>query len=99
MKCEVHMSRHLLLFAVLAFVFAACASSLPVDGATIRWSDAVDLLHDGHVIGVTQLHSLTVYLSLTNGAEAQTVEPYIDAIFDEVQACGQPCAGIALATE
>jgi hypothetical protein len=57
------------------------------------------MLRGGHVTGVTQLHNLTVYLSLTNGAEVQTVEPTIDAIFEEVQACGAPCANIVLATE
>ena len=94
------MSRKLSLFVALAFVLAACSPApLPPDGATIPWTQAIDLLHDGQVTQVTQLHSMVVYLTLRNGAEVETVEPYIDAIFDEVQACGAPCANIVLATE
>jgi len=94
------MKRLLPLLALGLFVLAACAPTvLPEDGARISWTQAVDLLRAGQVSGVAQLHNLTVYLSLKNGAEVQTVEPYIDAIFDVVQACGQPCANITLATE
>jgi hypothetical protein len=48
---------------------------------------------------VTQLHSLEVTITMEDGSEIRTVEPYIDAIFEEVQACGEPCGEIALVTE
>jgi len=36
---------------------------------------------------------------MKNGTEIHTVEPTIDAIFHEVEKCGQPCSQIMLATE
>jgi hypothetical protein len=48
---------------------------------------------------VTQLHSLDVTLTLRDGSEIHTVEPTIDAIFEQVEACGWPCSQIILATE
>lgn len=93
------MRRTLSLFAVLAFILCACAPSLPADGTTISWAQAVDLLRGGHVTMVAQLHSGEVHLTLTNDAVVSTMSPYPDAIFDEVQACGQPCANIVLAME
>jgi hypothetical protein len=85
---------------VLAALLASCASSaLPADGAEISWEQAVELLHDGQVTAVFQTHALDVTLTLVNGANVHTVEPSIDAIFHEIDACGQPCADIAIATE
>ena len=46
-----------------------------------------------------QLHSLEVILTLKDGTEIRTVEPTIDAIFEEVEKCGQPYSRIDLATE
>jgi hypothetical protein len=48
---------------------------------------------------VVQAHSLEVTMTLKNGATVKTIEPYIDAIFEEIQACGAPCANIVQATE
>jgi hypothetical protein len=94
------MARKLSLFIVLIFVLASCApANLPPDGTTIPWAQAVELLHNGQVTMVAQLHSGEVRLTLFNGAEVSTTSPYLDAIFDEVQACGEPCADIVLAME
>jgi hypothetical protein len=59
----------------------------------------VEILNTGEVEMVAQLHSLEVILTLKNGTEIRTVEPIIDAIFEEVEKCGQPCSQILLATE
>jgi hypothetical protein len=48
---------------------------------------------------VAQLHSLDVTLTMKDGSQIDTVEPTIDAIFQEVEKCGQPCSQIVLATE
>lgn len=93
------MKRVLFFAIVVMFLFAACSPSLPADGETVSWDRAIELLRGGHVIMVVQLHSEEVRLTLTNGVVVSTVGPYIDAIFDEVQACGQPCADIVLAME
>jgi hypothetical protein len=95
------MMKKILIAALLCLLLAACASSasLPADGATIPWEQAVQLLHDGHVTQIFQAHSLQVTLTLSNGATITTIEPSIDEIFFEVERCGAPCAGIPMATE
>ena len=65
----------------------------------VPWELAVDILNRGEVDTVNQLHNLTVTLLLNDGTEIKTIEPVIDAIFEEVDKCGQPCDNIALATE
>ena len=92
--------KKLLSFIFLSlFLLAACSPALPTDGATVPWDQAVELLRSGHVTMVAELHSGDVQLTLDNGAVVHTVGPYLDAIFDEVQACGAPCADIVLAME
>jgi len=81
------------------FVLAACSPALPTDGATIPWDQAVELLRSGQVSGVAELHSGDVQLTLDNGAIVHAIGPYSGAIFDEVQACGAPCADVVLAIE
>jgi hypothetical protein len=95
------MMKKILIAALLCLLLAACASSasLPADGATIPWEQAVQLLHDGQVSQIFQAHSLQVTLTLSNGATITTIEPSIDEIFFEVERCGAPCAGIPMATE
>lgn len=95
------MKKLLSLILLGLFVSAACApaAGLPADGEHISWERAVELLNSGAVTMVAQLHSGEVRLTLTNGAEVSTVGPYLDAIFDEVQKCGAPCANIVLAME
>lgn len=89
-------------FHVIAIVLllAACSPALPADGEIISWDYAIELLVGGHVTMVAELHSGEVQLTLTNGSTVRTLEsPYSGAIFDEVQACGQPCADVVIAME
>jgi len=65
----------------------------------VDWETAVEILNTGEVEMVAQLHSLDVILTMKDGTEIRTVEPTIDAIFQEVERCGQPCSQILLATE
>jgi hypothetical protein len=48
---------------------------------------------------IFQLHSLDVTLTMKDGSEVHTVEPFIDAVFQEVDKCGKPCEDIILITE
>lgn len=65
----------------------------------IPWAEAQELIRSGQVVQLTQLHSLEVTLDLAEGTRLMTIEPEIDAVFDVVDACGEPCADIVLATE
>ncbi len=65
----------------------------------VDWDTAVEILNTGQVTQVTQLHNLQVTLTLEDGTQIETVEPFIDEIFNEVQLCGNPCSQIVLATE
>jgi inhibitor of cysteine peptidase len=67
--------------------------------AEIPWEEAKELIMRGEVAQVTQLHSLEVTLELKDGRRLVTMEPGIDAVFDVVDACGEPCEDIVLATE
>ena len=75
-------------------------NELPEESETrIPWAEARELITSGDVVQVTQLHSLEVTLELENGTRLVTTEPEIDAVFDVVDACGESCADILLATE
>ena len=93
------MKRTMLFFFLALLLLAACAPAVPQEGQTISWERAVELLNSGQVTMVVQLHSLEVTLTLKSGVTVKTIEPNIDAIFDEIQKCGEPCAGIVQATE
>jgi len=69
------------------------------DGMEVGWQQAVGLLQSGLVTRVVQRHDLTVHLTLKDGRTLQTREPAIDAILQAVDACGDPCQGIMIATE
>ena len=92
---------------VLTVILAACSSNIeptPLPGddgypGEVSWEEAVELLYTGDVVGVTQLHNLTVTLEMDDGSLVKTIEPEIDAIFYEIEKCGQPCEGMWLATE
>lgn len=71
----------------------------PGEGQMISWEEAQTLILEGHVTQVTQLHNLSVYLTLEDGTTVQTIEPNIDDVFDVIEQCGDPCANIAIATE
>ena len=65
----------------------------------VDWETAVEILNTGEVEMITQLHSLDVTLTMKDGSEIHTVEPQIDAIFDEIEKCGEACSQIMMATE
>lgn len=65
----------------------------------VSWELAIEIINSGKVETVFQLHNLEVTLLLLDGSEIKTVEPSIDAVFFEVEKCGQPCDSIMLATE
>ena len=65
----------------------------------VDWETAVEILNTGEVESVLQLHSLDVTLTMKDGTEIHTVEPSIDAIFQEVEKCGELCSQILLVTE
>ena len=86
----------------ISLLASACAGTQiePTPYPTeVDWETAVEILNTGEVEMVTQLHSLEVILTMKNGAEIHTIEPIIDAIFQEVEKCGQPCSQMVLATE
>jgi hypothetical protein len=75
-------------------------NELPESSSTeIPWDEARELILAGEVEQVTQLHSLEVTLELEDGRRLVTTEPAIDDVFDVVDACGEPCADMILATE
>ncbi len=89
---------------LVSALLAACSASSQENTPTplpdeVDWPTAVEILHSGEVEQVFQLHNLTVTLVLKDGQEVKTVEPTIDAIFQEVESCGAPCSNIILATE
>ena len=93
------MKRVMLFFFLALLLLAACAPALPQEGETISWERAVDLLNSGQVTMVVQAHSLEVTLTLKSGVTVKTIEPTIDAIFAEIQKCGETCSGVVQATE
>lgn len=95
-------ARAILSLLWIALLVSACGGTqvepTPYPGE-VDWETAVEILNTGEVEMVAQLHSLDVILTLKDGTEIHTVEPTIDAIFQEVEKCGQPCSQILLATE
>lgn len=91
----------LLLLAIALVTFAACSGvvTLTPYPNEVDWKTTVEILNSGNVVTVFQLHNLDVTLIMNDGSEVHTVEPTIDAIFDEIEKCGAPCSKIMLATE
>jgi hypothetical protein len=81
--------------------FTLDVDNVPPEGSgdAIPWEEARALILAGEVEQVTQLHSLQVTLELRDGRRLVTVEPQIDDVFAVVEACGEPCADMVLATE
>lgn len=69
------------------------------DGRPISWAEAGCLMLSGKVAQAFQTHALDVTLYLKGGDKVVAKEPYIDAMFDLVKACGESCSDILLATE
>ena len=67
----------------------------------IEWNSAyiLEVLKSGEVIEVSQNHAQEVYLNLKDGRILQTMEPEINAIWDEMEKCGEKCLSIATAME
>ncbi len=78
---------------------SACEQWAYLEGGCVSWSEVDELLASGEVKMVFQSHQLDVGLTLADGTQVTAVEPHIDAIFQAVEECGEPCASIALATE
>lgn len=102
MERNMHIKRALALMAVLLLVSCSGAGTeVPPTPypAQVDWETAVEILNSGNVEMVVQLHSLDVTFTMKDGSEIHTVEPQIDAIFAEIEKCGDPCSQIVLATE
>lgn len=65
----------------------------------VDWETAVEIIHRGEVETVFQSHSLDVTLYLKDGQSVITVEPNIDEVIREIDACGAPCSQVMIATE
>ncbi|MEM7112303.1 MAG: META domain-containing protein [Chloroflexota bacterium] len=80
-------------------IFIAAPPAPPAETDMISWEEAVALLNSGQVTEAFQTHSLEVTLFTVDGNRVTTIEPSIDDIFDAIDACGEPCANIMIATE
>jgi len=65
----------------------------------IGWEEAKNLILNGEVTEVFQLHSLEVILTLEDGTQVVTIEPSIDDVFDVLEECGEVCDDVVVATE
>jgi inhibitor of cysteine peptidase len=65
----------------------------------MTWVEARQLILNGQVSEVTQLHSLEVRLLLRDGNIVVTTEPEIDEVFRVLDECGLPCSDVLVATE
>ncbi len=92
---------HVFLILTLGFVLVACGPTpTPTPyPSEVDWEAAVEIIHSGQVEVIAQLHSLDVTLTMKDGSDIHTIEPFIDAVFQEVDKCGKPCSTIILATE
>lgn len=89
-------------FAISVVFCLALAGCLPPSTKTedqIPWEQAISILNSGEVASVGQAHSLEVSLLLKDGTAVKTKEPGIDAIFHEVEKCGQKCENLSMVTE
>jgi len=69
------------------------------DGDTIDWDLVSGLVYAGYVSKIVQTHDLKVYLTLKDGRTFLTAEPAIDEIIKMIEACGETCEDVRLATE
>ena|SRR6266568_680901 len=95
-------------FWILAlFLLIVVASALayfpltqqPSNRHIVSWENAITVLNTGQVMRVFQSHHLDATLLLKSGPVMTTKEPTIDAIFHEIQKCGDPCHNIEKWTE
>ncbi len=92
----------------LTFVLIITAALLIACGAEptptpypseVSWETAVEILNQGEVESVLQLHNLEVTFYMKDGQQFKTTEPSIDAIFQEIDKCGAPCRMDFVSTE
>jgi hypothetical protein len=94
-----------IILLLAALVLSACnTGNVPNppttgDSSVITWDKAVELINSGDVKQVSQTHSLDVTLDMINGEVYKTIEPSIDEVFKVIDACGDPCKDMILATE
>jgi len=69
------------------------------DGDEVSWTNAVAMILNGEVTQVTQTHDLKVTLSLKDGRTLITTEESIDDVIEIIEACGEKCKDIRIATE
>lgn len=69
------------------------------DGIDIAWTQAVAMILNGEVESVFQTHSEMVTLTLKDGRTFTAQEPDLDVVFEVIEACGDPCSDIEMATE
>lgn len=98
------MKKTIITLLLVTLFLTACNAGKAVETITplpdrVDWPTAITLLQTGQVEQAMQAHNLTVTLTLKDGQQVTTIEPVIDAIFDEIQSCGAPCSNIILATE
>ncbi len=65
----------------------------------VAWEEALAVLNSGEVEQAFQTHALDVALKLKNGRWLHTIEPTNGALFTAIDECGEPCAGVMIATE
>ncbi len=96
---EEKMKQFVALLVLGLFFIAGCEKQSAETEPTIPWEEAVELIHEGKVQSAFQTHTLTVSLRLNDGTMVKTKEPKIDAIFQEIRNCGEPCKDVGMATE
>jgi hypothetical protein len=69
------------------------------DGDEIRWEQAVGMIQSGLVTKAVQTHDLKVYVTIFDGRTFVTTEPAIDDVMRVIEACGDYCKSIQVATE
>ena len=95
--------RSISLIVFLLGLLSACASNTGVPdpfapGEEVSWSQAIEILSEGNVVEVAQLHDLSVFLTLKDGSRYSTIEPEIDAIIHELDRCKR-CGPVSIVME
>ncbi len=60
----------------------------------VKWDEAVDLIHQGVVVSVTQGRNRQVILYMEDGSRYFSTAPVENAIYVEIERCGAACQGI-----
>lgn len=98
MQQNIKLTILILITVTLLIACGAEPAPTPYPGE-VDWETAVEILNTGEVEQVVQLHNLQVTFYMKDGQQIKTIEPSIDAIFQEVEKCGTPCSNIIRSTE